>query len=88
MTKKEEYIAAGLPLCPAGGINEYLWQKHLGAGLFSMKDPTWKRTGTGKHGRILGSHTCCGSQRSYRHKVGCKTAADLASDDLSDLKDV
>jgi hypothetical protein len=86
-TKLEQYKAAGLKLCPSGCLNEYQYQKHLGGGTFSMKDPTWKRTGTGSHGRVIGHHTCCGSKRSYRHKVGCTVAASLTSDDLSDLKD-
>lgn len=87
-TKKERYVAAGLPLCPGGTINEYQWQLHLGGGIASMRDATWKRTGTSKHGAPIGTHTCCGSKRSYRHKVGCKMIEQLNSDDLSDLKDI
>lgn len=88
MTKRTQYIQAGLPLCPSGVINEYQYQKHLAGGVGSMRDKTWKRTGTGKHGNPVGLHTCCGSKRSYRHKVGCKMMAQLDSDDLSDLKDI
>lgn len=89
MSKTKEYIEAGLPLCPGGGINEYQYQKHIGGGLFSQKDPTWVHLGkVGKYHRENGYHKCCGSKRSYRHLVGCKTMKALVSDDLSDLKDV
>lgn len=88
MSKRSDYIAAGLPLCPGGEINEYQWHKFLGGGIYSSKDPTWVKEGITEKGRYAGHHSCCGSKRSYRHKVGCEFAAKLTNDDLSDLKDI
>ena len=90
MGKLQDYKNAGLPICPGGGLNEYQYQKHLGGGVSSVKDKTWKHTGKivgpGGHIRYTGFHECCGSKRSFRHKVSCEYWKKLNSDDLSDLE--
>lgn len=83
-TLKESYLKAGLKLMPSGRINGYQMEKLRGR-LGSKKDSTWvkgeKRPGSQAE---VGYHTCCGSKRSYYHKVGCPNIK--TSDDLSDLK--
>lgn len=84
MTQIQKYLAAGFKLMPSGRMNTYIWARHLGR-LGSRKDHTWVKQ---KADRNKGHHTCCGSKRDYYHKVSCKMANNLGSDDLSDLKDI
>lgn len=90
-TKQQKYIEKGLLLCPSGCLNEYQYQKYIGGGVSSSNDSTWIRDGKvpcGKYFRYIGHHKCCGSKRSYRHKVDCSYLEKLNNDDLSDLKDL
>lgn len=71
MTKKEKYLAAGLELMPSGRMNGYAWEKHIGR-VGSRKDSTWVKGERRKGSQAeVGHHSCCGSKRSYYHKIGC-----------------
>lgn len=85
-TQKQEYLSMGFKLMPSNRINYYLWycakfQKG------STEDSTWvweKKKGNYIH--WPGHHSCCGSRRAYKHKVGCVNVKPI--EDLSDLKNL